>query len=471
MAKYKFYIQQSSEGFYSDDESRFFLIGYPNGHVFWAATKYLVYRKEKKKNAESTRSGAAYTLTCFFNYLTRIGVVGKTNPNSYFDRKVFDVVSGDLDDYHEYLVSREGNAIQTANQYLAVIVDFYWWLQKNWDTGHKYLCGWADNEKGIPPHRIEVGSGDPEDPDSFKNPYVKKTAKRTEALYVPTSIQMSRLADIIQEQAYIHAPKHPVDLGYEYSIRNLLIFDWFTQAGLRLNEVRHLQCSTIKYALERAEAEVNAFEQEYADLMGDEYEQVKVSRTISVTLDDGTKYKKIRTVEVQPDLIERTLNYIEFERDEILKAGHCKDSGQVFIVSANKKKGSDAIMSDQSIADIITFDFTGQNRSKIDIRKQGGRDAITPHTLRRYAITNYAVILIKADKIINKRDTARVSDTDLDLLMKNLRAFAGHESEDTTLRYYLDIAQVIAIRDQESHRAELETQRQLLAHLEKVMSQ
>ncbi|KOO17058.1 hypothetical protein AKJ18_00400 [Vibrio xuii] len=452
-----------------------FLIAFPNGRVFWAATKFLGSRKRTSHNEQSTRYNNALYLVRFFDYLTRLGVVGKSNTNEYFEQVVFSVDNAKLNEYWLHLSKRQCLQVASANAHLAAIVDFYWWLQNNWDTGEKYLCGWADIEKGIPVHRIQVLKGVKDN--SYKNPFRKNTPKRATARYVPTRQQVSDLADLIQLNAcetysevhfkkYKDKPAEIIDMGFEYSTRDLLVLDWITQAGLRLNEARHLRCSTIQMAQEDVENEVNSILRELAALEIESYTESIPPRMISVVISDGTKKGKTRTVQVSPELIERTLNFIKFERKKILEKGHCKDTGELFVSVIKKKKGSSARMSNTRLADIVTFDLTGGERSKKEIRRLSGRDAITPHTLRRYAITNYAVLLIRADQIKKEGLTQKVTDIDWQMLLNNLRSFAGHEDESTTLQYYLDIAKVIAYRDPESNRADIEAQRTLIAMLE-----
>jgi integrase len=458
----RFFLHTSRQQHF-DKGSNGLLVGFPNGHVYWNATEFLMSRA-KTVSVDTSYCNALY-LVKFFNYLFRITALNKKSDSKSFERKINAVTSNDLDKYFAFLQQgKDKIQVDSANQNLSAVVGFFWWLQINSKTDVKYLCGWADTERGIPAHQIKVLPGEGER--EYRSPYRKRVASSCGPLFVPTRNHINLLSELVLQRASQAAPKNSDDMEYMYRIRNLLVFDWMSQAGLRSEETRLLQCETIEQALEQAKAEADGLQKQLAILKGVEYEPKTINKMFNVLVKHGAKNDKQRMVQVTPDLLERTLSYISFERKMILKVGHCKDSGEVFVTTANKRKNSSARMSDTYISSIVTFELSVNDTKK---RVMGGKISkpikTTPHALRRYAITSYGCLLLVIEQR-RSRAIGRLSDTDYDNMLNKLKRFAGHKSADTTLQYYFDLSQSLVKSKLGATRAEIEYQKQILATLE-----
>jgi integrase len=384
------------------------------------------------------------------------------NPSSFYSNAINNVQHSKLKEYKKFLLKELKPS--SVNQNLAAVVEYYWWLQKNKRTEYRYLCGWADNELGIPKHRIEVKP--PKKDGEFSNPLLIKGTANNKIGYVPSSKEMAEIARLIVLLAKQSAPKSKVDLSDAYKERNLLILDWMSQAGVRREELRMMQTSVIHDAKTNAQNDEDGIEQQVAKLRGEEYERREIRKLVKVEIKTGLKNRKERVVHITPDLLERTIDYIDFEREDILDSGKCKDTGEVFVVVARKAEGSSCRMSKPYINNIFKFDMKlgGEQVSK-------DKDDVIPHALRRYALKQYAIILwqVELDRV-SKGTKDKVDEI---AVLNALRNFAGHNEADTTLKHYVDITKAIAEAGElaeDETRAEIEFQRIRIATLEESLN-
>ncbi|HBC3525306.1 TPA: hypothetical protein KDZ30_003816 [Vibrio alginolyticus] len=445
---------------FTEDGDTAYLVTYPNHHIYWDATDYLTDRLSYSD--QSTTYYHTLYITKFCNWVIR----GFTcdNPSEFYSNAINNVQHKKLKEYKEFLLKTLKPS--SVNQNLAVVVEYYWWLQKNKRTKHRFLCGWADNEKGIPKHRIQVKP--PKKNGEFSNPLLIKGTSKTQIGYVPSKKEMAeiyRLVVLLARQSAPKPPKFKLDLSDEYKERNLLITDWLSQAGVRREELRMMQTSVIYDAQRNAQNEEDGIEQQVAKLRGEKYERRKIRKLVKVEIKTGLKHRKERVVHITPELLERTIDYIEIEREDILASGKCRDTGEVFVVVANKAEGSSCRMSKPYINNIFKFDMklNGEQVPK-------DKDDVIPHALRRYALKQYAIILwtVELDRV-RKGNKDSVDET---AVLNALRNFAGHNEDQTTLKHYVDITKVIAEAGElavEETRAEIEFQRIRIATLEESL--
>ena len=168
---------------FTDDGDTAYLITYPNHHIYWDATDYLTDRLSYCD--QSTTYYNTLYITKFFNWVVK-GFTSD-NPSSFYSNTINNVQHSKLKEYKKFLLKELKPS--SVNQNLAAVVEYYWWLQKNKRTEHRYLCGWADNEFGIPKHRIEVKP--PKKDGEFSNPLLIKGTANNKIGYVPSSKEMA----------------------------------------------------------------------------------------------------------------------------------------------------------------------------------------------------------------------------------------------------------------------------------------
>jgi integrase len=141
----------------------------------------------------------------------------------------------------------------------------------------------------------------------------------------------------------------------------------------------------------------------------------------AVKLTKGTKYGKERTIKVTRKLMEMTKDFIDFERKNIV-GGRIDDD----FLFPTTFAGNTIQLSNSSIASIISDNELG----------------ITTHPLRRFGLSLFAIALFTIGAI--KESVDKLSDErkslDLKSIQKQLAEQAGHESFDTTLQRYIDMA-------------------------------
>jgi integrase len=171
---------------------------------------------------------------------------------------------------------------------------------------------------------------------------------------------------------------------------------------------------------------------------------------VDVYLHLGTKNHKPRTIQVLPGLIKATLDFIEYDRPEIISSRHKNrlDSGEVFVSASSK--GSVGL-TPQSITNLLA---------------EVG--SISPHALRRYALTNYARHLFGIEQRLMEEGGKRgIDERRIELL---LAQHAGHESFDTSIKYYVDVARMTSLDIQttkilEERQIFLDTERCMIASM------
>ncbi|CAM5195499.1 hypothetical protein ALON55S_07174 [Alishewanella longhuensis] len=187
---------------------------------------------------------------------------------------------------------------------------------------------------------------------------------------------------------------------------------WMSEAGLRRQEVTSLHISDIQ-AIKHSET----------------LNYDKDVTLIPIVVSRGTKFGKPRVVEVEASLIVETLNFIEVERTEFPNHHKVK----TVFVSASVGEG---------LGEIKPGSITNLIRQYEHVYADA-----TPHALRRFAISRRATLLYRIERLKTKNNEKYKID-ELAILMK-LRVFSGHESADTTLKYYMDLAKVISLDEKE----------------------
>ncbi|WP_017633202.1 site-specific integrase [Vibrio sp. 624788] len=450
-----FKFRSTRDGFY-DTGDKGFLISFPNNRIYWDATDYLTDRAGFSH--QDTVYNHALYLTKFFNWLTK-GFTSN-NQSSFYTNVINGADQDKIKSYKSHLLKTL--KASSVNQNLSVIIEYYWWLQKNKKTNEPYLCGWADNEKGIPKHRIQVKAPKSQGAE-YSNPLLIKGAAQKNIGYVPSRSEMTALAKLVALKAMETAPKREgVDLSEEYKVRNLLVFDWMSQAGLRRNEMRLLKCEAIHQAAKRAQNEEDGIKSELAKHQGKEYERSKIRKLIKVEIKTGLKKNKERIVHITPELLERTLDYIDFEREDILETGKCKDTGELIVTVHTKPEGSSCAVSKPYINNMLKV------KAKLDGEEVLAESYdVVPHALRRYALKQYATILWQVE--LKRVEQGQKKEVDEIGVLNALRGFAGHNDPDTTLKHYVNITKAIAEAGDsalENTRSEIEQMRILIAELE-----
>jgi site-specific recombinase XerD len=355
-----------------------------DGALLYEPTRWLLSLNQRGKKAKQVRK-IAYTLRSWCIFLSSQGI------------GLEEAVTGDFRKYRDKLKS-EGNQNDSVNQHTQIPLDFYWWAQ---DKGlYRRMAGWRDFERPTQDFQIQVDRPVKKSRKEFKNPFLLKThnkplspmleADKVKRLRIEISKRTRRAKGVKDVEAL--------------DARNQLMLNWMTEAALREEEVAQLLVSGIP-----------------ARKSGNP------AKLVPVVIDKGTKFDKPRTVKVREQLIADTHDFIEMEREDLID-DHLsgKDPGVLFVST-----GEPGLMSTDNIYKMVT----------------GAAMDITPHDLRGYSLYNYAISLYSIERLLAKEsgDKRRI---DRSLIEMKLKRQAGHESLDTTLKNYVDLAEVVTATEE-----------------------
>lgn len=306
---------------------------------------------------------------------------------------LYEPVTQDFRDYRDSQVN-VGLAPETINQKIIAVIEFYWWAQAK-GLCHQSLLGWNDFMKPGVPFQIEIEAPQTsrrKQGGRYRIPFLLKAPSKKRKSML-TAVEVRDLYASIEERAVASKNK----IKDAIIARNHLMLDWMIYAGLRRNEVVSLSLSSIPEVSDKREFSL-----------------------VQVTISDGTKNSKARVVDVPSSLLRDTWDYVDIERCDIVES-HLDGSDPGYLFVSQKKPGK---LAGDSVYKMITRAGLG----------------IHPHDLRSYGLFCYACDLYRIERLMVKSgDRARV---DVNLIEYQLRKQAGHESLDTTLRYYVNLAEV-----------------------------
>jgi site-specific recombinase XerD len=307
---------------------------------------------------------------------------------------IYDVTDRLLCKYRDELKISADLEAKAINYRISSVCAFYWYAE---NTG---LCsgviGSNDMLKGRF-YRIVVNLTRQGSSTNYTIPFLLGTVQQARKR-IPSADEIAALKDGIADKTLECG--HP--LAEEINVRNQLMLRWMAEAGLRRLEVVSLPVSTIPT-------------------------KFKPGTMVMVTLTKGTKFNKLRDVEVESSLIQETLDYIAYERPEIVRkchAGH--DAGVVFVSTHSANCGT---FTAQAITDLL---------DSVD-------SDISPHALRRYALTRYAAYLYRIQLLLYK--SGEIAEIDRRSIELRLTQQAGHVKISTTFRSYVDVALAMTLSD------------------------
>jgi len=363
------------------------------GATFEVLTEYLIARRFTHRLDYSTVEADARNLAKYANYLAGLDV------------KLFDATSLNLENFRDDL---EGEiSPRNVNLHLAAVCAFYWWAQEQEHCSN--MIGWNDKATKLK-YRIVVNRSKGQGSAPYDIPF-KLPAPQMQQKYVPSNTEIRGLEDHIASGTESSQSAKSDEVNNARVIRDLLIFHWLTTVGLRREELVSLKV--------------------------DQIPQVRDSDSflVSVVVDDGAKFNKSRRVEVPKDLVAETLSYIEYERPILLEA-HGKKFGDPCNISTLFVNGGNAARQPKMNANTIYQKYTDYN------------PVLTPHALRRYALTKFATVLYRLGRKLNENKKNQGDVIRSDLLYRVAKQ-AGHQSPDTTIRFYVDLAETYALSDEE----------------------
>lgn len=345
-------------------------------------TDYLIYRKFTSRMDYSTVANDARHLTVWQNYLEEN------------DLSLYKASSLTVEHFRDFLDKKDLSKAY-INKHLITICAFYWWAQKEGIVSN--IIGWKDkSSKTEFSIRVDKQSANSKSSLEYRIPYTLKTIKSPQ-LSIPNSTDI----DYAEERILKMVSHQNAELAEAVTVRDLLIFHWLTKVGLRRNELVSL--------------EVNDIPKDLGSFM------------IEVVINKGTKFGKSRKVQVPRPLIEETLQYIKYERADILTAKKARFGNSSAVRELFVNAGNAAVrakMDSKTVYDFLT---------KIS-------DKINPHACRRYALTNFATVLYRLEIALagESADKERIIKNNL---LQIVARQAGHEDPDTTIRFYVDTAQ------------------------------
>lgn len=343
-------------------------------------TQYLLDLESVQCHEKSYVRQIAYRLKAWLNWLGA--------------RDIYDVTDRLLCKYRDELKISGDLEAKAINYRISSVCAFYWYAE---NTG---LCrgviGSNDMLSGRV-FRIVVNLPRQGSSANYKIPFLLGTVQQARKR-IPSADEIAALKDGIADKTLECG--HP--LAEEINVRNQLMLRWMAEAGLRRLEVVSLPVSAIPT-------------------------KFKPGTMVMVTLTKGTKFSKVRDVEVESSLIQETLDYIAYERPDIVRkchAGH--DPGVVFVSTCKVNGGT---YSAQAITDLL---------DSVD-------SETSPHALRRYALTRYAAYLYRIQLSLYK--AGEIAEIDRRSIELRLTQQAGHKKVSTTFRSYVDVAIAMTLSD------------------------
>lgn len=367
------------------------VVQFEDGSTHIDITDFLISRKFTDGIKYSTVESDARHLVRWLNYLTQTKL------------GIYQASGLTIERFRDYLFEEEDLLADTANKYIISICAFYYWSQKERRVAN--MIGWRDKGKNVS-YKIIVNKAKDNKTDRSKSPYMAEYQVPFlkggegkvvgETKYVPTH----REVHLAEEKIELDMSHQNKDLSDAMKERNRLIFKWLTTVGLRRKELVCLEVGDIPANGDR-------------------------SYLIDVLIDKGTKFDNIRIVKVPHWLIKDTLDYIEYEREDMLnemkaKFGRPEQIPYLFVNAGNAS--AQAQMSTETI-----YSFCKNLGKKLN-----------PHALRRYALTSLASVLYRVELNMSSGSADRASSVrkNVEVLIKNQ---AGHASIDTTIKYYVNM--------------------------------
>lgn len=371
------------------------------GELLYEPTRWLLSLYHEGKEPKYVRQHA-YRLKAWITFLLRQGV----GPQ--------EAVTNDFYEFRDELISK-GNQNESVNLHLMTPLDFYWWAQ---DKGlYRRMVGWKDFERPNQDFQIIVNRPRKSSKGHFQNPFLLRTHQKP----LPETLEVDRVKQLRIEISRRTRRAKGIKDPEALDTRNQLMISWFTEAALREEEVAQLPVSSIP-----------------------ERKHGNQAKMVPVPITKGTKFSKPRTVKVHARLIAETHDYIEMERQDLIDA-HLdgSDPGTLFVSTdkGGKQPG-------QMIGGNIYKMFVGVGLG------------ISPHDLRGYSLFHYAISLFRIERLL-VQETGDKQRIDRAVIEMKLKQQAGHESLDTTLKNYINLAEVVT-----ASKESLEAVEQEISHVE-----
>ncbi len=373
------------------------LIERSDGTTHFDLTRFLMFRMSFHANKYMTTYYEASRLANWLNFLTQNNV------------ELYAADTSMIVQFRDEMLAK-GKEPVYANLHIMSICGFYWWAQKEKIVSN--MIGWLDIDHPERHYLIRVHKAKGNSSSEFSIPYLKKVPSSHQQP-IPSREDIEFLEEAIYESHYSDVQYHPLtELAFA---RDMLIFRWLTEVSLRRNELVSLDISDIQ----NAKKSDNVFSE--------------------MLIYKGTKYDKKRIVLIRNSLLQATLDYIKFERAEILSAkrnvfGKPESVEALFVNTGNSAKHA-------RMNAVTVYKFLNRVEKNKGIK-------VNPHALRRYSLTELACDLYRVmmnDKDAKSGDAFQVAQANtLYMLAKH----AGHNSSDTTIRSYVNIAQTRYMLDE-----------------------
>lgn len=320
-----------------------------------------------------------------------------------------------LIEWRNYQEIQRGIKRRTINQRLSTILQFYWWAQ-----GRGYIEDVvADPNRGedaptpgisiaIKPIRSRSGI---HRSFTIRSPLLYKTTREPN-VHTPTA----------EEATNLHATLAKL-YGPTVAERNTLMLSWAEEAGLRRKEFASLTVDQIP---------------DWDEI----YELVQKDSCKDIEL-IVTKGGHRRVVEIVPDLLVRTRNYIEEDRADIVRRFKKKNGRGYKVPTAvflSEKTGQAITL--RAITNLLSGAFKGAN-----VRGSG-------HRMRARYLTN--LVQYYFEEALSKHGTSM----SLDIVLLKVAEAAGHANP-ASLRAYLNLVRKRCLTTKESERRRYLEQRVL----------
>lgn len=370
-----------------------------DGFLYRDPTRYLIERTQVNSDTLDYINQISGKLSEFFSFLEEKA------------KSLYQATTTDICDFRDLQKNRL--LPETVNQKIIAIVAFYWWAQT--EGLCRNVVGWNDfNRKNvnyqITVHKPPASSKGPK----YKLPFLLSETN-TGRTKTPSQEDIRGLR-LAMSASTMKARGSAAKVREQLDIRNQLMISWMIEGGLRRREAVSLRLSCLP--------DISASQNGMVDVL----------------LQHGTKYKKKRTIEVRAGLIQDTLDFIEMERDDLLKNVKV-DPGVIFCSATGTGK-----LSRQTITNLLG------NFKEV---------ALSPHDLRSFGLSQYANHCYRLERrLVSQGDKRTVDELYIEWKLKQQ---AGHESLSTTLKHYVKLAAINTLDDSnyedlEAYAVDLETQ-------------
>lgn len=381
-----------------------------DGFLMRDPTRYLIERTQVHLEDEGYIKQLSGKLAEFFSFLEEKS------------KSLYEATTTDICNFRDR-DKKQGNLAATVNQKLVAIVAFYWWAQSAGLC--KYVIGWNDFNRKNLSYRITVHKppANARGSQQYKIPFLLTTTS-SGRVKIPSREQIRGLRSAMSAST-MSARGSAARVREQLDIRNQLMISWMIEGALRRRELVNLRLSCLP--------------------------DVSASQTgmVDVLVQHGTKYKKNRTIEVRKKLIEDTLDFIEYERSDLLKTVK-RDPDTIFCSTTGDGK-----LSRQTITNLL---------------QKFKESELSPHDLRSYGLQQYANHCYRLERrLVSQKDKKMVDEAYIQWKLKNQ---AGHESLSTTLKHYVKLAETNTLDesnhdDLEAYILDLETQLAMATKLKK----